>query len=197
MTTRLVDHTKRPRIREEYLRRLRDLVLEQGIDGLTTDRISTYLKCSKATLYTLWPHKDQLISEVVEGFLRDIEEESTLRADAVPDPAAKVSEYLTARTAGMATIAARWRDGGTRNADVRRAYATARETSSRRLTGYLRQGIEHGSFRGVDPRFVESVTAFLADRIQSGELPRRAGISTARANRELSTLIVSALTNQE
>jgi len=101
MTTRLVDPTTRPSIRDEYLRRLRDLVLERGLDGLTTDQISAELNCSKATLYAIWRHKDQLISDVVGGFLTDVEEESRRRAAAVPDPAAKVTEYLTARAAGV------------------------------------------------------------------------------------------------
>lgn len=171
--------------------------MEQGLTGLTTDQISTHLKCSKATLYTIWRHKDQMISDVVEGFLNDIEEESRRRADAAPDPATKVAEYLAVRAAGLRVVDDRCGQDGVVNPAVRQAYESAQAASARRLTAYLRHGIEHGSFREVDTRFVEGVATFLTERIQSGELPRRAGISAAKAENELSTLIVSALTNQE
>lgn len=193
----LIDYTTQSKLRDEYLQQLRDLVLEQGLDGLTTDRISAYLRCSKATLYAIWKHKDDLLSEVVERLLCDIEEESRDRADRMPDPAAKVSEYLTVRAAGLMVIDDRCRRGTATNPGVRRAYATAQEASSHWLTTYLRHAVEHGAFRSVDAGFVEGVTAFLTERIQSGELPRRAGISAAKANHEVATLIVSALTNQD
>ena len=172
-------------------------MLEHGVDGLTTDRISAYLKCSKATLYTIWSHKDHLLSDVVESLLCDIEEESRDRADRVRDPAAKVSEYLTVRAAGLRVIDDRCRRGAATNPGVRQAYATAQEASSHWLAAYLRHAVENGSFREVDTRFVEGVTAFLSERIRSGELPRRAGVSAATANQELTSLIVSALTNKD
>jgi AcrR family transcriptional regulator len=197
VTSKLIDYTTQSKLRDDYLRQLRDLVLEQGIDGLTTERISAHLKCSKATLYAIWKHKDDLLFDVVESLLCDIEEESRDRADQVRDPARKVSEYLTVRAAGLMVIDDRCRQGVVTNPGVRQAYATAQEASSHWLAAYLRHAVEHGSFRGVDTRFVEGVTAFLTERIQSGQLPRRAGISTAKANRELTTLIVSALTNQD
>jgi AcrR family transcriptional regulator len=193
----LIDYTTQSKLRDEYLQRLRDLVREHGIDGLTTDRISAYLKCSKATLYAIWRHKDHLISEVVESLLCDIEEESRDRADRVRDPAAKVSEYLAVRAAGLTVLDDRCRRGRVVNPGVSQAYATAQEASSHWLCAYLRHGVDNGSFRRVDTRFVEGVTAFLSERIRSGELPRRAGISAARATQELTSLIASALTNQE
>jgi AcrR family transcriptional regulator len=164
---------------------------------LTTDRISAHLKCSKATLYAIWKNKDHLLSEVAESLLTDIENESRERADRVSDSAVKVSEYLTVRTTGLTMIDNRFRPGSETSPGVRQAYTTAQEESSGRLAAYLRQGIERGSFRAVDTRFVEGVTAFLTDRIRSGELPRRAGISAAQANQELTSLIVSSLTNQD
>jgi AcrR family transcriptional regulator len=193
----LIDDMTRSQLRDEYLGRLRDLVLAQGLDGLTTDRISAHLKCSKATLYAIWRHKDHLLADVAGSLLADVERESGDRADQVADPAGKVTEYLRARSTGRTVIADRLRRGPATDTGVRQAYATAREASSRRLTAYLRQGVEGGCFRPLDTTFVDGVATFLTDRIESGELPRRAGISATRANHELITLIVSALTNQE
>ena len=192
----MIDYTTQSKLRDEYLQRLRDLVLEQGLDGLTTDRISAYLKCSKATLYAIWRHKDHVLFDVVESLLCDIEEESRDRADRVADPAEKVSEYLRVRAAGLRVLDARCLRGGLANPGVRQAYEAAQEASSHWLAAYLRDGIEHGSFRSVDATFVEGVTAFLSERIRSGELPRRAGVSAAEADSELNSLIVSALTNR-
>jgi hypothetical protein len=137
-----------------------------------------------------------MISEVVESLLCDIEEESRDRADRVPDPAAKVSEYLSVRAAGLTVVDDRCRRGATTSPGVRQAYATAQEASSHWLAAHLRHGIEHGAFRRVDARFVDGVTAFLSERIRSGELPRKAGVSPETANQELTSLIVSALTNR-
>ena len=122
MSSSVPDTKRRPgRPTEERPRRaaldaVLDLIVERGINGVTTNAVAERARISKATMYRRWRSKDALVAEAI-GTLVDreivIPDTGTLEGDVRELLAEAVSLYSTPRAAALIPelVAGMARDG--------------------------------------------------------------------------------------
>jgi AcrR family transcriptional regulator len=164
-----------------------DLIVERGINGVTTNAVAERARISKATMYRRWRSKDALVAEAI-GTLVDreivIPDTGTLEGDVHELLAEAVTLYSTPRAAALMPelVAGMARDGELSEA-VRSGFLAARRDALDRTLQRaaarreLREDIDHDLcldlFGGVvfyrllvtggplDERLVEDLTAVI------------------------------------
>lgn len=164
-----------------------DLIVERGINGVTTNAVAERARISKATMYRRWRTKDALVAEAI-GTLVDreivIPDSGTLEGDVHELLAEAVTLYSTPRAAALMPelVAGMARDGELAEA-VRSGFLVARRDALDRTLqraaarGELREDIDHDLcldlFGGVvfyrllitggplDERLVDDLTAVI------------------------------------
>jgi hypothetical protein len=74
-------------------------------------------------------------------------------------------------------------------------WALNARASAHRVREFISDGVTAGRFRGVHAEFVGESVSLLIDGIQHGELLKRTGLTSGEDYRELSGLVLAALTN--
>jgi hypothetical protein len=75
-------------------------------------------------------------------------------------------------------------------------YALNSEAASHRVNEYIQEGLAKRTFRKVNAQFVGEAVSLLIEGIQHGELLKRTGLSSGEAFKELSDLVLAALSNK-
>ena len=71
----LSKHPKQPRAKQTVQRIIAataDLVTQQGLDALTTNKVAERANCNIATLYQYFPNKQALLSALMESYLNEM-----------------------------------------------------------------------------------------------------------------------------
>jgi len=79
----------------------RTVLLERGVDGLTTNHVATAAGVSPGSLYQYFPDKDAIVDEVVARYADDLEERVTR---AFVDTAAERDPVLAVRRVVLALV---------------------------------------------------------------------------------------------
>ena len=183
--------------RARYLRALRELILAAGFADLTTEDIAAALRCSKATIYSLWRSKDDLVAAALRDFLREVDTRAALSASRVDDPAERVSAYLTTVGAQLRQISTNCYRDLVSNGATSEVYAAEAHARASRLAGYLRCGVASGGFRPTHVDFVTAAVGLLSREPYGGYFGHRAEPAPVEWYRQLSDLVVASLTNRD
>jgi len=73
-----------------------ELVLEQGLDALTTNRVAEQANVNIATLYQYFPHKQALLSALVQTHMHDLTRKLHALLDGLGDASVAESTRLWA-----------------------------------------------------------------------------------------------------
>jgi AcrR family transcriptional regulator len=179
------------------LQALEDLVLVEGFARLSMDDLASRLHSSKSTLYGLASSREQLVIAVVRHFFK----EATARIEAevapVADAPTKIAIYLAAVGAEMRRMSPVCYGDMLSYEPTRGIYERNSLAAANRVREFIQEGVLAGTFRVVSGEFVGAAVALLIDGIQHGELLERTGLSSGDAFTELSTFVLSALTNTD
>ncbi|MET8874287.1 TetR/AcrR family transcriptional regulator, partial [Nocardia sp. NPDC004604] len=131
--------------RDEILQRLETIILAEGFGSLTIDEITSRLQCSKSTLYSVAPSREQLIIKTLERVFRVRAEKIDRQARAADTPRERIISHINGVRDEMATLSRAC------YADMRAfepgddLYRRNAHASADRLREFIDEGISDGS----------------------------------------------------
>lgn len=178
--------------RAEILDGLRQIFLAEGFLQFSLDDLASKLQCSKSTLYSVAPSKEQLVAAVVRDFFR----RATDRVDKVvadtKDPIDRIGVYLQVIAIELAPASIQFFADLEAFAPAREIYARNTAIAVRRVQELVHAAV--GPSRAVDAAFVAAVTGLVMEAIQRGEIASSTGFNDATAYRLLADLVVASVT---
>lgn len=182
--------------REELLAQLRTVILAEGFARLTVDDLASRLQCSKTTLYAISSSKEYLVTTVIKHFFRDATADIEEEVWPIADPSERIATYLAGVGKAMRQMSPTCYADMVMQDSTREIYAINSRAAAERVRAYINEGIQAGSFRAVNARFIGEAVSLLIEGIQHGELLTRTGLGSGDAFTELSDLVLAALTNK-
>ena len=181
--------------RDELLARLEEIILDEGFAHLTVDELASRLQCSKSTLYAIASGKERLVTVVLKHFFRDAAARIEERVADISDPSDRIATYLASVGEAMQKMSRSCHVDMVSHDATYDIWALNARASAQRVREFIGEGVATGRFRGVHAEFVGESVGLLVDGIQHGELLERTGLTSGEAYRELSGLVLAALTN--
>ncbi len=151
-------NARRQALREQILRTAADLFGERGYRATTLDDIAARLGMSKASLYTSFRAKEELLAaisrETIEGFTRDLA--LVLRSSL--DPAEKlrrvVRQHIRFVIANRSFLTVFFSEEPNLPRRFARSLAAQKDRYDKALEAVVAAGIHRGTFRDLPPRLV-------------------------------------------
>lgn len=176
------------------------LFLADGFAHLTLDEIARRLHCSKSTLYTLAPSKDELVVAAVRHFFRaatdavDAADRAASDAGGERVTARRLAAYLGAVGEALAPASESFVSDLAAFEPTRSVYERNTAAAAAHVRTIVDDGARAGDVRDVHATFVADVAASVMVSIQTRALARRTGLDDATAYRELADLLTRAVT---
>ena len=179
--------------REELLAGLRELFLAEGFRGFGVGELAERLRCSRTTLYSLAPTKEQLVVKVVRAWFRDGAASIEAFVAASDDPVDRIERYLRAVAATLAPASARFHADLSAFEPAAEIYRRNTEVAVERVRALVTEGVDAGALRPVDAVFVGAVAARVMTGIQDGGIGAATGLDDAAAYEHLADLLLDGL----
>jgi AcrR family transcriptional regulator len=165
-----------------------DIVLAEGFVGLQMSDLASRLNCSKSTLYSIAPSKEQLLVSIVRTFFR----RATERVESAVDPAApaidRIHSYLSAVATELAPASPVFFADLERFAPAGDIYRTNTQIAAARVQELVLEAAP-----GIDPTFLGAVARLLMESIHRGDIARATGLDDSAAYRALAELILAGV----
>ncbi|GAA4536973.1 TetR/AcrR family transcriptional regulator [Amycolatopsis samaneae] len=192
-----VREARRPTARQRaLLTQLETLFLAEGFAQFTLDDLAARLRCSKSTLYTLAPSKEQLAVKVVTHFFKGAAERIEERISGIDDARKLIGEYLSGVSEHLERASAAFMTDIGGFGPARDTYQLNSRVAARRIRTFIDKGVADGVFRDVHARLVAEMTGLIIEGIQTGVLGERTAVSDAKAFTALSELLLGGLATQ-
>lgn len=179
--------------KEEWmLDELETIFLREGFRGVTVEQLARHLRCSKRTIYTIAPSKEELFLRIFDRYLSRMREEASRNAKAarpeeafVPylQPAIDASRKLSATLMRDLISFAPANDMWERHQDERMAG----------LRGLIERCVDEGIFRTANPFLVAEVFAASLRRIREPKFLATSKLTYREAVTELYGLLLHGL----
>ncbi|MFB4309783.1 TetR/AcrR family transcriptional regulator [Actinomadura sp. GTD37] len=185
--------TRAARRRAALIGRLMDVFLDRGFAELGVADLAALLRCSKSTLYSVAPSREQIIVAVVRAFFRRATDrvEAALDADAGADPRERVAAYLRAISRELAPASPAFFADLDAFAPAREIYKQNTGLAVRRVQGLVREA--GGRVPGADAAFVGAVAGQVMEAVHRGEIKAQTGMDDSAAYAALASLIVARM----
>lgn len=149
---------KQQAVRDQILRTAAELFRERGYRASTLDDIAARLGMSKASLYTYFRAKEEMLAAIsrqtIEGFTRELG--LVLRSDLSPEDKLRriVREHVRFVIANRAFLTVFFSEESNLPARFVRAIAAQKDRYDKGVETVIAEGIRRGAFRDVPPRLV-------------------------------------------
>ena len=149
---------KQKAVRDQILRTAADLFRERGYRASTLDDIAARLGMSKASLYTYFRGKEEMLAtisrETIEGFTRELG--LVLRSDLSPEDKLRriVREHVRFVIANRSFLTVFFSEEANLPTRFVRAIAGQKDRYDKGVESVIADGIRRGAFRDVPPRLV-------------------------------------------
>ncbi|MFC8511719.1 TetR/AcrR family transcriptional regulator [Streptomyces sp. NPDC057257] len=181
------------RRRDDLLRQTEAIILAEGFTTVTMDELAQRLECSKATLYSLAPTKEQLVLAVTRDFFRDATAEIEQAVDVEPDLRQRIRVYLAGVGTAMHRHSHAFYDDMVGYEPTAQIYHLNSAAAARRVHEMIEEGVRAGAFRALNGHFAAHVVAITIQAVQSGVILERTGLSAGDAFSELGDLLLDGL----
>lgn len=178
---------------EELLAGLRELFLAEGFLRFGVGELAERLRCSRSTLYSLAPTKEQLVLLVVRSWFRDQTAAIEAAVAEAADPVDAIERYLRAVAAALAPASPQFHADLAEFAPAREIYRRNTEWAADRVRELVADGVAAGALRAVDTVFVGAVVGRVMTGIQGGEIGAATGLDDAAAYERLADLLLGGL----
>jgi AcrR family transcriptional regulator len=162
----------------ELLDQLENLFLAEGFSYLTLDDIVNELRCSKMTLYTLAPSREQLTLAVLRRFferaLKNVDQQMNLTGSTEDH----VGVFLTVTTGEMGRMTASCFEDVMQFATTREVYETFSTACTNRLTQLLAASVGSTKVDTARIAFVAELVRLIHEDMYTGELTARTGLDS-------------------
>lgn len=176
--------------RSDLLDALTRIFLAEGFMSFTLDQLTERLRCSKSTLYTLAPSKEQLSRAVIVHYFRRSAAAVEAKVSAVDG---LVEDYLNSVAEELQPA----QPAFYRDLDLfppgREVYEQNVQFAAQRVQELIAKGVAAGVYRPVDAEFVADLIANALARIGRGDVARATGIDDSRAFVLLSDIVMGGL----
>ncbi|GAB3622881.1 TetR/AcrR family transcriptional regulator [Mariniluteicoccus endophyticus] len=180
--------------RQEQLRDdLLALFLAEGFSHFTLDELAARLGCSKRTLYTLAPSKEQLASSAARLFFRRATEQVEASIARLRSPARRLTGYLEAVAAALQPASREFLADLAALGPTREIYAENTTAAAGRVRDLIDEGAAAGAFRADQAGFIAEVVTATMTRIGTGRVQTNTGLTDAEAYAQLARLVVAAV----
>jgi AcrR family transcriptional regulator len=166
---------------KEICDQLEEIFLREGFRHLTIADLVDRLHCSRRTLYSLAPSREELVLAVLGRMMNHMGVEARARADL--DTGVRV-----------------WRRSSRAFHEDLESYLPTKHLYDRHLQialevlgNLVERGVRQGSFRDLHPRLVAEILDASVDRIRQPDVLARAGVTLSEAIAELSRLFREGL----
>lgn len=182
--------SKQAQRRDALREQLVDVILRDGFADASVEDLARELHCSKTTLYTIAPSKEEMVVAGVRHFFRrsaDRVEIRLLRTS--DDPLEQIRAYLVAISEQLAPASPAF------FADLD-AWPATREiyrTNTRAAADKVQSLVRAAAPADQNAVFVGAVAAQVMEAIHRGEIETTAGLDDSAAYRALAELIVRSL----
>ena len=145
-------------VRDQILRTAADLFRKRGYRASTLDDIATRLGMSKASLYTYFRAKEEMLAaisrETIEGFTRELG--LVLRSDLSPEDKLRriVREHVRFVIANRSFLTVFFSEEANLPPRFAQALAAQKDRYDKGVESLIAEGIRRGVFRDVPPRLV-------------------------------------------
>ncbi|MFD9895990.1 TetR/AcrR family transcriptional regulator [Amycolatopsis sp. NPDC059027] len=188
---------RRPTARQRaLLTQLETLFLAEGFAQFTLDDLAARLRCSKSTLYTLAPSKEQLAVKVVAHFFKGAAERIEERISGIDDARKLIGEYLAGVSEHLERASSAFMTDIGSFGPARDTYQLNSRAAAGRIRTFIDKGVADGVFRDVHARLVAEMAGLIIEGIQTGVLGERTSVSDAKAFTALSELLLGGLATQ-
>jgi AcrR family transcriptional regulator len=149
---------KRRAVRDRILRTAADLFRERGYRATTLDDIAARLGMSKASLYTYFRAKEEMLAaisrETIEGFTRELG--VVLRSNLSPEDKLRraVREHVRFVIANRSFLTVFFGEEANLPRRQARALAAQKDRYDKGVEAIVAEGIRRGVFRDLEPRLV-------------------------------------------
>ncbi|HWE55303.1 MAG TPA: TetR/AcrR family transcriptional regulator [Acidimicrobiales bacterium] len=167
-------HTDR---QSELLDALEEVFFQEGFTHLTIGEMVSRLRCSRRTIYSLAPSREELILIVVDRLLHRIGREAHAAAAACGDPSEAIEAYLARSVTTLARATPAFNSDVDSYLPTRQLYDRHLGVALRELAGFVRDGVENGIFRPLNADVIAEVLAGVAERIRRPEVLGRVGVT--------------------
>ncbi|MFC9664059.1 TetR/AcrR family transcriptional regulator [Nocardia sp. NPDC127606] len=179
--------------RDDLLRQVQQIFLNEGFTSLTMSELTERLHCSKATLYGLAPTKEQLVVLATKQFFGESADEIEATVATETDPKTMILTYLGGVANAMRRNSKDFYEDMVSFTPTAEIYARNTARAAQRVREMIDDGIASGRFRATDGTFASQLVALAIEGVQSGVLLERTGLSAADAFNELATLLLNGL----
>lgn len=171
------------------------MFLAEGFLHLSLEDVAARLSCSKSTLYSLAPSKEQLFSTVCRAFFRRAADRLDVVLTSGEEPVTRIRRYLEGIAVELAPASRQFYDDLEAFGPTRQLYARNSEWAAANVREMVAQAADPA--RPVDPGFVGGAAALVIEGIQRGRLRDLTGLDDAAGYRALADLIVAGLAGAE
>lgn len=169
------------------------LFLEEGFRHLTIADLADRLHCSRRTLYTLAPSREELVLIVIDRLLNRIGTKARREAGSRPDPGDAIAAYLETGVMSLRGARPAFNDDVESYGPTKQLYDRHLRTALDVLATLVDGGIQQGVFRPLNAPLVAEILDASVGRIRRPEVLDRTGVSLGEAVNELTLLIKTGL----
>ena len=173
----------------EILDELEAVFLAEGFRNLTIADLVDRLHCSRRTLYTLAPSREELVLIVIDRVLGKVATEAASKAAVTPDPADAITAFLGAGVLSLSRARRSFTEDVESYMPTKYLYDRHVHSALGALSRLVAEGVEQGMFRAYHPPLVAEILDAAVERIRRPEALARAGVSTSQALAELGELM--------
>jgi AcrR family transcriptional regulator len=177
----------------ELLDALESVFLEEGFSHLTIGELVARMRCSRRTIYSLAPSREELILIVVDRLLTRLGVEASAAAKAQSDPWQAIEAYLERAVTTLVRATPAFNEDVESYLPTRHLYASHLNVALKVLSDLVASGVASGFFREVHPRLMAEILVYAAERIRRPDVLERSGISGQEALREFGTFMRNGL----
>jgi AcrR family transcriptional regulator len=173
----------------QVLDALEDLFLEEGFTHLTIGEMVARLRCSRRTIYSVAPSREELILIVIDRLLNRMGVEAKARAASHEDPGDAIEAYLQTGVTTLARATQAFNEDIESYLPTRHLYDRHLNIALKVLGGLVETGIAKGVFRSLHPAVVAEILAAAVECIRKPEVLIRANVTHAQALADMSMLL--------
>ena len=178
---------------EEFLDALTELLLAEGIEGLTVGEIASRVHCSRRRLYELAETKEEIFLAVVQHFFDSLlaEGETLIRAER--DQTAAIAAYLDVGVRAAHRMSARFLKEVEASAPASAVFDRYQQRRTVRLSELIDDGVRKGVFVSCHGLVVSELILGAALRLRRPAFLANANLTLEEAFQEFYRVLLNGL----
>jgi AcrR family transcriptional regulator len=181
------------RRQSEIFDQILDLYTSSGFSTFTLEQVASRLKCSKSTIYSIAPSREQLAVTITVYFFQRAARRIDEKVDRELDPTVRLETYVRGVAEELHAASAKFMDDIAAFEPTRRLYELNTSIAASRIRELIAAGVEADAFRSIQSAFVAEVVSAAMVSIQTRQMAASTGLSDAAAYNALADLIVHGI----